>query len=325
MAKLFLSYASAHRPKVAELASDIVSLGHVAWYDQELTGGQEWWDHILRQIRACDLFVLVITAETLESEACRRELDYATQLGKSLLPVRLDQPFDLDHVPRVVSRRQIVNYGRGEKSGVLELNKALQTVATSGPLPDPLPSPPTVPISYVAEIIEEIRRKDRLEHDEQIAIVFRLRDHLRQSGDYAGVRKAFETMLQRRELYANVRDEIQQILRAAPAGIAPAPPPASRPKSAPAPDTAGTGPAPTSLGCGLGAVSFVFPIVGFILFFVFLSTRRQAAFEALAWAIGGSVMGCFCGGILAPAVIDSMITEFEPAYEPYPVPMYPGY
>lgn len=321
MAKVFVSYASAHRPKVAELADDVASLGHTAWFDRELTGGQAWWDQILARIRECDAFVLVLTDETLASEACRRELAYAQALSRPLLPLRLDLPVDMHLVPPEVSQRQIVDYGAGDKSGALNLNRALQALEPAGPLPDPLPEPPPVPISYVAEIIEEIRRKDELSYDEQVAIVFRLRDHLdEQARDLAGVRKAYETLLARRELYAKVRDEIHQIL--AQAG-APLPPPpttqGTRGGAARVPMTA----APAAkdrrgLGCLLGGVSLVLPFVGLILFFTMMSTRPRAATEALIWGAVGMALGCFCGLPLLQAVIDAN------SYQPYP-PMYPGF
>jgi len=318
VAVLFVSYASSHRDRVEELANDLQSLGHEVWFDQELTGGQAWWDQILARIRRCDAFVLVLTSETLDSEACRRELAYAIALGRTLLPIRLASPVDLDHVPPEVSVRQIVAYGTGDKAGVLELNRALQRLEPSGPLPEPLPPPPSVPISYVAEIIDEIRRKDQLSYDEQVAIVFRLRDHLHETGDVTGVSKAYGILLKRRELYAKVRDEIQQIL--ARAGTAP-PPTTQGQRGSAVPTTSG-GPRDTrGLGCGLAAVSFLLPVVGLVLFFVFLQSRPRASTEAIAWAIAGFVLTCFCG-LLVP-FFEALLLEFEPAYNPYP-PMYPG-
>ena len=323
MAKLFISYASTHRTRVIELASDLTSLGHEGWFDRELTGGQSWWDHILERIRECDAVVLVLTSEALDSEACRRELSYALALGRTVLPVRIDQPIDLDHVPPEVTRRQIVEYGSGEKSGVLELNRALQTLARPGPLPDPLPVPPAVPISYVAEIIDEIRRKDELTYDEQVAIVFRLRDHLSTSRDVAGVSKAFQALLDRRELYAKVRDEIQQTLARAGAPSSwrtPARSPASVPRAAAATQLMrGTPPPkdPSGLGCGLGLVSFLLPLVGFIFFVAYLQTRPRAAGQAMAYAVAGMIFGCFCGAFV-PAFVEAFVTEFDQSYQPYP-------
>lgn len=324
MAQLFVSYASTHREKVAELASDLASLGHDPWYDRELTGGQAWWAQILQRIRGCDAFIIVVTRETLESEACRRELAYAQALQRPLLPIRLDVAVDLNHVPPEISTRQLVDYGSGEKSGILNLNKALQALPEAPPLPDPPPRPPPVPISYVAEIIEEIRRKDELGYDEQVAIVFRLRDHLATSQDLDGVRSAYETLLKRRELYAKVRDEIHQILTQA--GAPAPPPPTTQPSgSAPAANHAIRASAPTEkdprgLGCGLGALSFLFPIVGLVLFAMFISNRPRAGIEALVWAAAGLLLGCFCG-VVTPVFLEALVESSQPQYQP----MYRGF
>lgn len=73
MASVFLCYSRRNLEVVRELARDLEGAGHRVWFDQELTGGQNWWDHILAEIRACDIFVLVLSPETQDSTACTRE------------------------------------------------------------------------------------------------------------------------------------------------------------------------------------------------------------------------------------------------------------
>ena len=76
--KVFLSYNRADAAAAASIASDLEGLGHDVWYDTEISGGQSWWDAILGQIRASDLFILLMTTKSLNSEACRAE--YRTPL-----------------------------------------------------------------------------------------------------------------------------------------------------------------------------------------------------------------------------------------------------
>jgi hypothetical protein len=52
MAQIFLSYSRDDQEIAIQLAKDLKDLGHVVWLDQELTGGQAWWDQILARIRA---------------------------------------------------------------------------------------------------------------------------------------------------------------------------------------------------------------------------------------------------------------------------------
>ncbi len=73
MAQIFLSYSRDDQELASHLAKDLKDLGHVVWLDQELTGGQAWWDQILAMIRACDLFVFVLSSAALYSTAFQRE------------------------------------------------------------------------------------------------------------------------------------------------------------------------------------------------------------------------------------------------------------
>ena len=87
MVTVFLSYSRDDARQLAVLAEDIRSLGHQAWLDQELTGGQRWWDHILQEIRECDAFVSAVSTSSMDSRACTAEYEYALALGKPILPV----------------------------------------------------------------------------------------------------------------------------------------------------------------------------------------------------------------------------------------------
>ena len=65
MSKIFISYDRESKPLVETLADDIKALGHAVWLDQELSGGQAWWDQILEQVRQCDVFVFALAPRAL--------------------------------------------------------------------------------------------------------------------------------------------------------------------------------------------------------------------------------------------------------------------
>ena len=67
------------------VADDIRTLGHAVWLDQELSGGQSWWDQILEQVRACDVFVFALAPEFLFVLSGRSVL-HATPLSRAALP-----------------------------------------------------------------------------------------------------------------------------------------------------------------------------------------------------------------------------------------------
>ena len=51
MSNIFLSYNRKSEAVVRTLADDIEALGHNAWFDQDLSGGQAWWEQILENVR----------------------------------------------------------------------------------------------------------------------------------------------------------------------------------------------------------------------------------------------------------------------------------
>ena len=65
--RIFVSYARRDRAAVEGLLQDIRRARHEVWVDEELTGGQSWWDTILGTIRGADLFVVALSPDWLTS------------------------------------------------------------------------------------------------------------------------------------------------------------------------------------------------------------------------------------------------------------------
>jgi hypothetical protein len=108
MAKIFISYSRASKDIVEELVQDLTSDDHEIWFDQHLTGGQKWWNNILSEIRNCEIFVAALTPDSLESRSCQREMKYAGDLQRTLLPVRLSSEVSPDSLPHGLSELQWV-------------------------------------------------------------------------------------------------------------------------------------------------------------------------------------------------------------------------
>src|SRR5687767_11276595 len=88
--RIFLSYARGDRPAVETLVADLRGSGHSPFFDNELAGGQAWWEELLTQIENCDAFMPSLTGRYLRSVPCKLEAEYATMLGKPFLPVALE-------------------------------------------------------------------------------------------------------------------------------------------------------------------------------------------------------------------------------------------
>lgn len=144
---VFLSYAHQDAPKIDVLNRDLDDLVGSVWLDKSLSGGQLWWDEILRQIRECRLFVLAVSRHSLRSEACLAESSYATALDRPFLAVRVDDA-DLVAAPAAIRHRQLIEFQAEDVTSIKALARALMHAPPPGPLPAELPTPPPIPRSY---------------------------------------------------------------------------------------------------------------------------------------------------------------------------------
>ncbi|MFI5956280.1 toll/interleukin-1 receptor domain-containing protein [Cryptosporangium sp. NPDC051539] len=88
-ASVFLSYARADRPYVEKLAGHLRSASIDAWWDLALPGGAAWAEEIERRIGACDVVLVVLTPASASSKWVRRELHYAADQRKRIIPLLL--------------------------------------------------------------------------------------------------------------------------------------------------------------------------------------------------------------------------------------------
>jgi hypothetical protein len=208
---LFASYSRADRDQIRTLLTDLHALGHVVWLDEELSGGQVWWDEILAKIRQCDAFMFLITPASVESEACLLELEYAVALDRVVIPVHVAQT-DPAALPSILETHQTVSYRQGDKSEMMALARALTQTEVGRPLPDPLPAVPPLPGSYLGSIRDQIRSQNPLNLDQQLGLLHRLRLRADDGAgdDVVGLLESFRT---RDDLFASVAEEIDALHR----------------------------------------------------------------------------------------------------------------
>ncbi len=145
MKKIFLSYSSKTKKCIETLYDDLRE-NYDVWIDDKLSGGQQWWDEILKRICDCDIFVLTLSRESLDSLACTLEYNYARNLGKQILPVLVSVNVNQTLLPTALKTVQFVDYCNPGRHEAIKLYRAIETLPQSDALPDPLPTPPKVPI-----------------------------------------------------------------------------------------------------------------------------------------------------------------------------------
>lgn len=245
MASIFVSYNRESEVVAGALARDLESLGHSVWFDQQLSGGQAWWDQILASVRKCDVFVFVLSPESLNSVACQREYGYAAALGRPVMPVLVSGEVSTNLLPPALSQIQFVDYRKQDRDAAFRLARALAVVPPAKSLPDPLPASPEAPISYLGGLTAQLESKAVLSFEEQSALLIDLRRGFRDPATAADSRTLLAKLRRRRDLLAAIAEEIDDLLgpaRQAP----PAPPPAPQapPQRLPTPSELRNSPPP---------------------------------------------------------------------------------
>jgi hypothetical protein len=85
---IFISYSRRDQEFVSRLASDLDAQVAGVWFDQsDIQLGEKWHDEIMKGIRECKAFILVLSPDAVESKYVREELQKALELGKPIFPV----------------------------------------------------------------------------------------------------------------------------------------------------------------------------------------------------------------------------------------------
>ena len=153
MTSIFISYAHKDKRKIRKLASLLDDLVYEAdvWYDRELTVGKpSWWKEILGEIRERDIFVFMLSPDSVASIYCLAEFEYALALNKPILPVMVKHAA----MPTAeLSARQYADATNlRNPEAVTQIGRAydfLRAGIATGDfaMPDPLPAPPPLPKS----------------------------------------------------------------------------------------------------------------------------------------------------------------------------------
>lgn len=212
MLNIFISYNRKSEAVARIVVSDMESLGHVAWFDQDLSGGQVWWDQILEKIRNCDVLAFLMDAHSVESTACKREFEYALALGKTILPIMAADGVSTTLLPPELVQIQFFDYRVLDRNSALKLAKALNSILPSKPLPDPMPPPPEIPVSYLGGLALKIETTSNLSFEEQSALILELKRSLKEPGAANHKRILLKKLRNRHDIYAAIAEEIDDLI-----------------------------------------------------------------------------------------------------------------
>jgi hypothetical protein len=117
-----------------------------------------------------------------------------------------------DSLPAELAGVQVVGYFDGTKDEVADLLRALPTSPDARPLPNPLPPAPALPASRYTRLRDDVRA-DRLDGDQQQALVRRLREWWQEEGDASRAGLLVDDLAQRPDLLASVVPSVEALRR----------------------------------------------------------------------------------------------------------------
>ena len=90
MSQVFISYSRRDERDVSLLARKLEDAGHKIWLDRSaIQGGAKWQEEIVRGIERANVFMIVLSPQSVASENVERELGLAHVTRKRILPVML--------------------------------------------------------------------------------------------------------------------------------------------------------------------------------------------------------------------------------------------
>jgi hypothetical protein len=84
---IFVSYAHANSDIVFPIMKELHNRDVKMWYDEGINAGTEWSQEIADKILNCAKMVLFISPESMNSNHCRQEINFANSKYKQILPV----------------------------------------------------------------------------------------------------------------------------------------------------------------------------------------------------------------------------------------------
>ena len=87
--RIFVSYAREDKPYCIRIIETLHA--HDVWYDQRLYAGQDWWKEILRRLDWCEIFIYLLSPDSIASLYCRREVEIARRLKRHIIPVLISK------------------------------------------------------------------------------------------------------------------------------------------------------------------------------------------------------------------------------------------
>lgn len=135
--KVFISYANKDKFLAKKITAALIENGLDVWNaETEIMPGDNWAGKISAALEESDAMVVLITPESMESMAVRKEIEYALgekSYNKRLIPVLVgsEQKISTESIPWILRRLQMIRLPKPDETeeGIFQITQALREVA----------------------------------------------------------------------------------------------------------------------------------------------------------------------------------------------------
>jgi hypothetical protein len=133
--KTFLSYSRVIKDFALKLAQELKSEGFHVWLDQlDIQAGARWDREVEKALQESEIFMIILTKSSVESENVLDEIGYAIDNGKRFLPVLLENC----DIPLRLRRFQYVDFtNKSFDDGVESAKDLLRRLIAQPTIPQP--------------------------------------------------------------------------------------------------------------------------------------------------------------------------------------------
>jgi hypothetical protein len=88
---VFVSYSHRDSSAVYPELTWLRESGFNIWYDEGIEAGSEWREELAKAIEAARLVIYFVTHDSVQSENCRKEINFAVDEGIPLIAIHLEK------------------------------------------------------------------------------------------------------------------------------------------------------------------------------------------------------------------------------------------
>ena len=131
--RTFLSYSRVNKDFALRLARELKAEGFAVWLDQlDIPLGARWDAEVEKALIECEIFMIIITKDSIASENVLDEIGYAIDSGKRFLPVLMEKC----NIPLRLRRFQYVDFtNKSFDEGVETAKQLLGTLVNQPTVP----------------------------------------------------------------------------------------------------------------------------------------------------------------------------------------------